>query len=508
MKKSLCVFSVVMAGALLCPLAACKKEASTYDPDIDLSNKPDLRVLMPYSGYDIATVNADPNAAVVEKVTGYKVNYEQLPTDATSTLNTLFMNRDSYNAIKLTSAQFASLVAEDALLDLSDAIEDFGPVIKEVISEESWGTVTVDGKIYGIPERSSSDNIQYPIVFRQDWMDELNLTMPETPEELKTVLQKFKDEKNVIPLTFDRFTPIVWSIAAGFGIYADWQEYEIDGKTKVCYYMETPNYKEYVDYMADLYDKGLIDQEVSTLESSQSQLKFTSEKAAAISTSIWSVSSLVKGLVTDPVLQNTTQENMFGYLRALKYNGVEHANRLGGCPYVTVVPFYMGAQAGYVIDWINSKLTDAEESHNFREIVLGEENTHFTYNSRTDEYNPVNEHFAEKDTASYYLTGSNEKVYTKYWLARVKKQPELERAWGLMMKNADTVGVYDALDFAPPLTDYASVRGTIETYAQDQFFVMLRTDKGTSKLADYLKKWNSDGGELASKEINKWFENK
>lgn len=497
--------AIVLAGTVALTVAGCGgRGATSYNPNIDLTNKPNLSVLMPNSGYDKDYVNNDPNAAVVEEVTGYHVNYEQLQAaGADSQLNTLFMDHAEYNAVKVTSSQFANLIAQDALLPLDDAIDDFGPVLKEVISEESWKTVTVDGEIYGIPERSSSDNIQYPIVFRQEWLDACNLGLPETPAEMKSTLQALREKYNVVPLTFDMYTPIVWAIAAGFGIYAEWQAYDIDGKTEVRYYMDAPNYKDYVDYMADLLKSGLIDQEVSTNKAADAMLKFTSGKAAAISSSIWSVASIVAGLVKDPVEQNTTQENRIAYLRALEYNGEEHANRLGGVPYVTVIPFWMGEEAGYVIDWINSKLTDTAENPNFRKIVLGEEDYHYTYNANKDEYNPVSEHFNEKDTASYYLTGSNEKVYTKYWLARVKKTPELERAWNLMMKKADEVGVYDVLDFAPPLTEYAHYRATIELYAQEHFYMLMKD--GTDRYSEYLNSWKSQGGTASTKEINDWY---
>lgn len=509
-------FGVMLCGAVLASACACGfSGGEDINLDIDLSQKIELSVLMPNSGYDDSYINEDDNAKKVQELTGYSVKYSQLPAASASTqLNLLLTDHTKFNAMKLTKNQFADLIKDDVLCDLTPAIDKFGGVLKEVISKESWETVTVNGKIYGIPERSSSDNIQYPIVFRQDWLDELNLGMPTTTAELRTVLQTIKTEKEVIPLTFDKYTPVVWPIAASFGIYADWQEYEVNGTKKVLYYMEAPGYKEYVDYMADLYNDGLIDAEVPTLDGATAISNFTTQKAGAVATSIWSVSAIVAGLESSHVISSVEANavnglpNTLAYLRALNNaDGEEHANRLGGCPYVTCVPFYMAENAGYVIDWCNQKVTDTEEAHNFREIVLGTENYHWTQNPSGD-YLPVSENFAEKDTASYYLTGSNETVYTQYWLARVRKQAELYRAWDLMMDDADEVGVYNALDFAPPLSDYASKRAIIELYAQDQFFVMLKTDKGTGNLESYLTKWRNDGGTVSTTEINKWYQSK
>ena len=54
-------------------------------------------------------------------------------------------------------------------------------------------------------------------------------------------------------LTFDKYTPLVYTISAAFGIYSTWQEYTVDGETQVLFYMNAPRYQDYVDYMNKLY---------------------------------------------------------------------------------------------------------------------------------------------------------------------------------------------------------------------------------------------------------------
>lgn len=514
MKKT--VFKLMSLGiaamSLTGALAGCGGGGDDYgiNMDIDLSQKIDLNVLMPYSGYTEDVMNADYNAQVVEEVTGYHVNYSQLPsTDASSSLNMRLIDRVQYNAMKLTSGQFADLIAQDVLLPLDDVLDKFGPALKDAISEESWDVVRVNGKIYGIPERASSDNIENPIVFRQDWLDELGLSTPTTKEEFRSTLVAIKQNYNVIPLTFDMYTPLVYSVSSAFGIYSDWQEYEIDGKKEVRYYMDAPGYTDYVNYMVGLYNEGLIDEEISTQSSADCIQKFSSGKAGAIATSLWSVGSLVSGLQSNGIITAqqaaSTQENTLAYLRSLKNdNGEYKVYRTSGYTYITAIPFYMAENAGYAIDWMNTKITDNENAHNFRDIVIGEEDVHWTYNA-TEGYYPLTDKFSQKDTASYYLTGSNEKVYTQYWLARVKKQKELARAWEILMEDADEVGVYNITDFVPPIEAYSSVRASIEMYAQDQFYVMVKADKGTSKYSTYLSKFNADGGKQATKAINDWY---
>ena len=144
MKKFLSLMLLVaMLITSVISLTACPSESTTggfeINMDIDLSKKPTLNVLMPNSGKDIEKVKADPTALLIEQLTGYKANYTQLPSDATSTLNTILMDKEQYNAIKLTKDQFSDLVDQDMLLELPlEALQKFAPDMLENISQESW----------------------------------------------------------------------------------------------------------------------------------------------------------------------------------------------------------------------------------------------------------------------------------------------------------------------------------------------------------------------------------
>jgi putative aldouronate transport system substrate-binding protein len=117
---------------------------------------------------------------------------------------------------------------------------------------------------------------------------------------------------------------------------------------------------------------------------------------------------------------------------------------------------------------------------------------------------PINPKFEEKNDASYYMTGSNENKYTQYWLARVRKQPELFRAWSELMDGADEVGVYNVVDFTPPIEDYNDNRSNIETNAQDWFYQMLKN--GTGELSALQTKLNGQFKcEKATSAINAWW---
>lgn len=499
----------VAAGAAA--LAGCGKSySSDINMDIDLSQKPVLSVLMPNSGRSIEEVNADRTAEVIEEFSGYKVEYSQLPSvDASKTLNNELMSKQHYNVIKLTKSQFADLVKDDMLTDITDALPVFGPDLLANISQESWDVVTVDGRIYGIPEKASSDNIENPIVIDQDLLLRCNLDMPETLDDFENMLKVMTEELGRPAFTFDKYTPLVYAVSAAFGIYAEWQEYTIDGETQVLYYMNAPRYKDYIDYMNGLYSKGYIYQTVENNNSGDALRDFVAGQAGCYACSLWNVPAIISGLQANGRISATqaagTLEDNLCYLRALKEteDAEEKVYRSGGYTYITAIPFYEAENAGYALDWMNSKIKDTEESPNFRTMVLGEENYHWTQNA-SGEYLPVAAHFAEMDNASFYLTGSNENKYTAYWKARVRKQPELFRAWEILMEDADTVGVYNVVDFAPPIDEYNLKRSAIEEEAQDKFFVLLK--EGSGRLEEYRSSLNGmKGGQSATDAINEWY---
>ena len=526
MKK---ILSLMLAGTMLVTsllsLSSCFKKddnkgGSDYEInyDIDLSQKPTLQVLMPNSGKSIESVNSNSNALLIEQLTGYKVNYTQLPAaDASKTLNNELMDKKQYDAMKLTKDQFSDLVNQDLLVDLTDALSVYAPDLLASISAESWEVVTVDGKIYGIPERASSDNIENPIVLNYDLMLQCNLDMPETLDEFTEVLRVMTEKLGKPALTFDKYTPLVYAISSAFGIYSYWQEYEIDGKTEVRFYMDAPGYKDYVDYMHDLYQRGLIDQEVSTNEAANCNTRFVNgfkansegAKAGAYATSLWSVPAIVTALesngIIDATQANGELDQYLYYVRALKENkgDAEKVYRSSGYTYITAIPYYMAENAGYALDWMNSKIKDTETEDNFRQMVIGEEGTHWTQDTKGN-YLPLLPAFAEKDDASYYMTGSNENKYTQYWLARVRKQAELYRAWSTLMDKADSVGVYNIVDFTPPIEEYNKNRAAVELYAQDCFYQMLKS--GTAEFDSLVNTLNtSKGCQKATDAINDWY---
>ena len=173
-----------------------------------------------------------------------------------------------------------------SLLAKSDLINrNIGKIFEKYASEELMGwttaegpaaleSATYDGDTIGIPLLSSSLDALPVMWIRRDWMEKLNLEMPETMEDLYNVMIAFRDQDpdgngqaDTIGMVFhNNFLSAGLGDAVGlfngFGAYPRiWVD---DGNGKLMYGSAMEENKAALDYIAKMYQEGLIDQDFSS----------------------------------------------------------------------------------------------------------------------------------------------------------------------------------------------------------------------------------------------------
>ncbi len=109
---------------------------------------------------------------------------------------------------------------------------------------------------------------------RQDWLDELGMDNPETTEELyeylKAVKEKDPGNNNAIPLGSQSIGGILTWLKGSFGVGNRGQTHQfIDmdpERNQLRFYPISDDYKEMLEYVKKLYDEGLIEKNIFTLE--------------------------------------------------------------------------------------------------------------------------------------------------------------------------------------------------------------------------------------------------
>jgi len=84
------------------------------------------------------------------------------------------------------------LINSGQALALDELIEQYGPNLKKVITDEAWESAKVDGKIVAIPRPAVPSNYRL-IYMRKDWLNHVGLPVPKTSDELLNVLRAFRD---------------------------------------------------------------------------------------------------------------------------------------------------------------------------------------------------------------------------------------------------------------------------------------------------------------------------
>ncbi|MBO0994918.1 extracellular solute-binding protein [Bacillus sp. SD088] len=170
---------------------------------------------------------------------------------------------------------------QGVFIPLEDLIDKSMPNLKKVLEQrpEVKAAITAsDGHIYTLPfiEETALDKEAHNVIgaipwINKKWLDELNLEVPTTTLELETVLRAFKEQKpegrdDVIPMSFriNQVNQDPGILLGSFGTGDNMDHYMVTNEKKVIYSLAQEDFKEGVNWLHTLYDKGLIDPEAFT----------------------------------------------------------------------------------------------------------------------------------------------------------------------------------------------------------------------------------------------------
>ncbi|MGI5149790.1 extracellular solute-binding protein [Plantactinospora sp. CA-294935] len=190
-----------------------------------------------------------------------------------------------------------TFVSSGAILPVSDYL-DLMPNFKDKI--EKWNLTPeinqrrqADGKFYLLPGVHEKPWHDYSLAMRTDILEELNLEIPKTWDELYTVLKAMKAAyPNTFPFS-DRFSQpnpagnLLNILAASYGMEgAGWnfQHVSWDPSAKKLFYTAASDkYREMLTYLNKLVKEGLLDPESFTQTDDNARQKLANGKSFVIS---------------------------------------------------------------------------------------------------------------------------------------------------------------------------------------------------------------------------------
>ena len=161
--------------------------------------------------------------------------------------------------------------SQGGVTDLTDLITQYGPTINHYLGDDILSQVQFDGRQYIIPAKKPIRGV-YNTFIRKDWLDKLNLPMPQNMDDFYNALVSFKELNpggvdKVIPYGMDANT---LAYAAGnildsyteYATMTDEEKFVLNVKqTLNSSNMLFPGFKEGVRYLNKLFNEGLIDPE-------------------------------------------------------------------------------------------------------------------------------------------------------------------------------------------------------------------------------------------------------
>ena len=455
--------------------------------------KPTLRVLGPYVGFD---PNNDPTGQAIEEKTGYHVEYNMLPAEnATENLLMRIASGESYDILRISEDQYQELLSRNALLPLDDLLAQYGSNLTTKIFDSAYSLTRQDGVTYGIPMMAERASIFTGMVMRQDILDEIGMAVPTTPDELKAVLMAVKEKHpELIPLlTCDERK--INTIASGFGFYFDWND--VDGSLK--HYVEMPEYKAYLAYMADLYANGLLDKDIAVNNGTTRTEKFSSDNAFAYYCTGWTDPTIVGYYENHP-----DEKNTLVYVAPLyDQNGKRGMMRQQALNNVSCIPV-TAANPDEAVKFMNRKLDEDV----FTYVTLGEKDVTFTVDEN-NRYAPIMPIFNEwRNNAWWYLNSFDMTCYGDMWMARTRRTKAVGEIYDGLNQFAEDCAVDNPTDLCPSLKAVVENKNALNTMVDDYVLQVIVGVKSVEDHDAFVQEWLAAGGQACEDAYNEWYQSK
>lgn len=342
MRKNKKMMSGILAGVSVLAVMPSSVYAAAEKPALPFEEAGETLTVATMDNWFATKSYADnlPVYQKFEELTGIKIEWEVIPiNDYDQVMGTRLASGQNLPDIFVIpwDANADQLGFDGIAMPLNDLIEEHAYYLNMLMEEYPVirsGLTTADGNIYAYPgfgegfvntaEELETGELTNPganiclnvPMIRKDWLDKLNLEIPETLDDWYNVLKAFKTQdpngngkEDEIPLTATFNMRDIYRFSEAFGLYRAGNaegRWDVDEEGKIYFKDTTEAFKQTLEFLNKLYAEGLLDPEFSSPGFSK-----TSEK----------VSRDLLGAVPSDWISNASTYNA-----SLRTAGVEEAN--------------------------------------------------------------------------------------------------------------------------------------------------------------------------------------
>jgi len=241
-----------------------------------------------------------------EDRTNIHIDWKMIPFDSLEEKRTVELSSNDYpdafyNAL-LPIKDVYKFGQQGVFIDLSDLIEEHAPNLQKILEENpSFKSAMTfpDGNIYSLPLFMDPDNPNIRIAehfwIREDWLETLDMEMPETTDEFYQYLKAVKEENpsgngenDEVPFGGNGVGGLVNQLEGAWGLgnrgIANGGHVDIDPETDELRFIPTdPKYKELLEFINKLYSEELIEQNIYSIEYDQYMANASQGKYGSVS---------------------------------------------------------------------------------------------------------------------------------------------------------------------------------------------------------------------------------
>ena len=364
-------------------------------------------------------------------------------------------------------------IKDKIIIKLNDLVDQKAPNFKNVLETNELINKQVrtdEGNLYVFPAYSGSKyHISGGLVLRKDWLEELNLPVPETIDEWTEVLTKFKTEKgSPAPFTCNSgnilSTEGVFNdpFGIGKGFYLE--------NGKVQYGPLQPQYKEFLQLMYEWYENGLLDPDFAANNGSAIDSRIIEGQSGALFTYIGGgMGKYLNTMKDDPTfdmvaaqypVRNKGEKPRF-VLRPWEYRG-------DGSVAVTTVNQYPERSAE-LIDYLYSEEGGLLKNFGVEGVSYNMENGYPKY---TDLILNNPDGLSVSQALGKYTRGSTPspgfidgRYHEQYW--QLPQQKEAGKLWAEVADNALEVLVPPITSLPEEAEEISTIMATVDSYREE-----------------------------------------
>lgn len=322
MKRRSLLNKVVIASLaimIVTSVSACKK-SDTIQADNSSKTTVQLKAFTmgkaPATGIDNFYKQLD---ALTTKDLGCTIKFDFIPWgDEKNKINLAIASGEYDLYVGGGFSDYKGTAAKGAFLDLKPLLEKVPDLVKHysIVSNKTLQMCEVNGKLYGIPQfgKAAPNTGGEGFVYREDLRKKWGLSEITNLDTLEKYLYKAKQDpetKDTASITDQRFWTSLWYMIAG-GKYMTVTDYNASPYGVVAYndpykvvsLVDTPEYKQVLQYAAKWYNDGIVDHDIlaagANATQKSAQLVISGKKAAETNSPRWSIENSIVG----PIYKN------------------------------------------------------------------------------------------------------------------------------------------------------------------------------------------------------------